>query len=117
MPLVRNHIQRYRWCSDLTRSPQDPRSGCDRRVEVSETMTRLLRITVLSLFLAGAAGFGLAQSALSQEQQLPMQVPLTPEMVEAFVTSYPELQQLGDMKAAGLLTDEEFAAAKAKLLA
>lgn len=28
-----------------------------------------------------------------------------------------ELQQLGDMKAAGLLTDDEFAAAKAKLLA
>ncbi|MEQ8440088.1 MAG: SHOCT domain-containing protein [Ilumatobacter fluminis] len=28
-----------------------------------------------------------------------------------------ELQQLGDMKNAGLLTDDEFAAAKAKLLA
>lgn len=67
-------------------------------------MTRLLRMIVLSLVLAGAvgfgggfgAGFGLVQTARSQEQQLPMQVPLTPEMVEAFVTSYPELQQLGD---------------------
>ena len=27
-----------------------------------------------------------------------------------------ELQQVGDMKSQGLLTDEEFAAAKAKLL-
>ena len=37
-----------------------------------------------------------APPATAQDQQLPPQVPLTPQLVEGFIASYPELHQLGE---------------------
>ena len=45
-----------------------------------------------------------------QPQQAPPAAPAAPDMLE-------QLQKLGELKAAGVLTEEEFAAQKAKLLA
>lgn len=55
-----------------------------------------------------------AQAAAAQEQAAPE--PAAPAAPAAGDLTT-ELQKLADLKAAGVLTDEEFAAAKAKLLA
>ncbi len=60
----------------------------------------------------------MAQQQAAQAQQAPPPPPPAPapaaESGEMDVTG--ELQKLADMRAQGLLTDDEFAAAKAKLL-
>jgi len=52
------------------------------------------------------------QTQLNTAQQAPAPAPAAPAADDVLG----KLQQLADMKAAGLLTDQEFAAAKAKLL-
>ena len=50
--------------------------------------------------------------AYEQEQAPPPQAPAAPQ-----ADMLTQLQQLGDLKASGVLTEEEFAAQKAKILA
>lgn len=54
-----------------------------------------------------------AQMAAMQAQQAPAQAPAAPAGGDDVMA---KLKELADMKAAGILSDEEFAAAKAKLL-
>jgi Short C-terminal domain len=57
-------------------------------------------------------------SAQAEQQQAPMQAepaPAPPQGGESSVID--QLKQLGELKAQGILTEEEFAAQKAKLLA
>ncbi len=56
------------------------------------TATVLASLVLASLVLTGPA----ATPASAQNQQLPPQIPLTPELVEAFIASYPELHALGE---------------------
>jgi hypothetical protein len=60
-----------------------------------------------------------AQMADMQQQMAAMQAQqaAAPAAAPAAADPMAELQKLADMKAQGLLTDEEFTAAKAKLLA
>ncbi|MCB0968539.1 MAG: SHOCT domain-containing protein [Ilumatobacter sp.] len=61
-----------------------------------------------------------AQLNAMQAQQAPPPPPAAPAAPAAAAAGgdlMTELQKLADMKAAGILTDDEFAAAKAKLLA
>jgi len=58
-----------------------------------------------------------AQLDALQAQQAQQAAPPPPPAAAPANDLMGKLQQLGDMKAAGLLTDEEFAAAKAQLLA
>ena len=58
-----------------------------------------------------------AQMNAMQAQQAAAAAPPPPPAPAAGVDIMDELQKLADMKAAGILTDEEFAAAKGKLLA
>lgn len=68
-----------------------------------------------------AAAFQQAQiDAAIQQQLAAQQTAMTPQAAPAAAPSddlMAQLQQLAQMKQAGLLTEEEFAAAKAKLLA
>lgn len=58
-----------------------------------------------------------AQVAIpSQAVSSPSQQPVAPAPTNAGADVLAQLQQLADLKQSGLLTDEEFAAAKAKLL-
>lgn len=69
---------------------------------------------------AGAAAQDQAaqQAALESQAQLAdMQAQLDAQAAPPSVDITSELQKLGELKASGILTDEEFAAAKAKLLA
>ncbi|MEJ8573737.1 hypothetical protein [Microbaculum marinum] len=59
-------------------------------------MIRLFRSFTLAAALALAFAVpGNERAALAQDQQLPPQVQLTPELVEGFIASYPELEALG----------------------
>ena len=63
-------------------------------------MIALLRSITVATTMAFAS-FGLlalafVAPAAAQNQQLPPQVQLTPELVEGFIASYPELHQLGE---------------------
>jgi len=63
-------------------------------------MTSLFRSITFAAATA-LAGIGLAASgaqvpAQAQTHQLPPQIQLTPELVEGFIASYPQLQALGD---------------------
>ncbi len=51
-----------------------------------------------------------------QAQQAPPPPPPAPPAAEAEETPADQIARLGELKAQGLLTDEEFAAAKAKVL-
>ena len=59
---------------------------------------------------AGAAAYDAQQARLAQRQAQP--APTAPSGADTLA----QLQQLGEMRSAGLLTDAEFAAAKAKIL-
>jgi predicted PurR-regulated permease PerM len=61
-------------------------------------MIASLRLLVVAAILAalGIGHFVVAPPAAAQTQQLPAQVQLTPELVEGFVGSYPELHALGE---------------------
>ena len=66
---------------------------------------------------ASAMNTAAAQQAPPPQEYAPMEeqyVPPAPSPEEDMIT---QLERLGALKAQGLLTDEEFAAAKAKLLA
>lgn len=58
-----------------------------------------------------------AQEQMEGSQQSGGGVPNAPAEPGAVVDPIDRLQQLGDMRAQGLLSEDEFAAAKAKLLA
>ena len=61
-----------------------------------------------------------ADAAAYEEQQAPAQqqeAPPPPPQAPAQPDVLSQLQQLGELKAAGVLTEEEFAAQKAKILA
>jgi hypothetical protein len=57
-----------------------------------------------------------AQIYAKQDQAYQQAAPAAPAPAAAGDDPVAKLQQLGEMKAQGLLTDDEFAAAKAKLL-
>jgi len=54
-----------------------------------------------------------AEGAAAAQQQAPAQAPAAPA---GAAVDFEQLKQLGELHAAGVLTDEEFAAAKAKAL-
>ncbi len=56
-------------------------------------------------------------AAAYQEQQYQQQAPPPPPAAPAAPDTLTQLQQLGELHDAGVLTDEEFAAQKAKILA
>lgn len=56
-----------------------------------------------------------AQTQQAYEQQMAQQQPAAPPPAEGDLTA--QLQQLAELHQSGVLSDEEFAAAKAKLLA
>lgn len=60
---------------------------------------------------AGAAAYDAQQARLAQQQAQP-----APTAPSSGADTLAQLQQLGEMRSAGLLTDAEFAAAKAKIL-
>jgi len=60
---------------------------------------------------AGAQQQAVQQQAMADEQ---VAAPTPSEMTDAKIT---QLQKMGELKAAGILTEEEFAAEKAKILA
>ena len=57
-----------------------------------------------------------SQQAAYEQGAADAQAAATPQRASGETDTMAELQQLGEMKAQGLLTDEEFASAKAKLL-
>ncbi len=57
-----------------------------------------------------------AQEAPPQQQEAPQQVAPPPAAPAAADSVIDQLKELGELKAQGILTEEEFAAQKAKLL-
>jgi hypothetical protein len=57
-----------------------------------------------------------AEGAAAAQAAAPAPAPAPAAAAPAQAVDYAQLKQLGDLHAAGVLTDEEFAAAKAKLL-
>jgi Short C-terminal domain len=91
----------------------------------------LMRAAATTAVVAGTAGVvshhqqqkyanqAAQQQAEAEAQQAAQQAAYQPEpepAAAAPVIDMEQLKQLGDLHAAGVLTDEEFAAAKAKLL-
>jgi hypothetical protein len=76
------------------------------------------RMAVDTAIVAGTAGAVAGHRANKQQQQAEAQAP--PEAPEeappATEDTYAELERLGQLHAEGVLTDEEFAAQKAKIL-
>ena len=61
-------------------------------------MTSMLRALFLATAIFASASALVLPGALAvaQGQDLPQQVALTPELVEGFIASYPQLQELGN---------------------
>jgi len=81
------------------------------------TMARTAVIAGTATAVSGGVRNRQAQQAAAQQapaQQAPAPAPAQSASADVDITG--ELQKLADMKSSGLLTDGEFAAAKAKLL-
>ncbi len=78
------------------------------------TMARTAVIAGTATAVAGGVRNRQAQQAAPEQAPAPAAPPAPPTAADVDITG--ELQKLADMKSSGLLTDEEFAAAKAKLL-
>jgi hypothetical protein len=79
----------------------------------------IARLAVGTAVVAGTAGVVSNHMAQSQAQQAPVEEPqpvaAAPAPAQA-ADPYAELEKLGKLHAEGILTDEEFAAQKAKVL-
>lgn len=74
-------------------------------------------VGLLGATMVGAAGYAAGKSAgkgAAQPQQAPGAAPAPGAMTDEKIA---QLQKLGQLKESGVLTEEEFAAQKAKILA
>jgi membrane protease subunit (stomatin/prohibitin family) len=76
----------------------------------------IARMAVGTAVVAGTAGAVARRSAGSQQAAAAAAAPV-PAAAPAAADPYEQLKQLGELHEQGILTDEEFAAQKAKLLA
>jgi len=82
----------------------------------------MMRVAATTAVVAGTAGAVAAHSANKNAQQAQAPAPaagpeVAPAATEPAEDTYAQLQKLGQLHEQGILTDEEFAAQKAKLLA
>jgi hypothetical protein len=80
------------------------------------TMARTAVVAGTATAVSGRVARRQQQRAMQQEDAQAYEQPAPPPPAAPATDLTSELQRLGDLKSQGLLTDDEFAAAKAKLL-